>query len=341
MNLMKTKIILSCALSLMFFASYGQTGQPVSLQTKTGNIEGTLLVPKTDTQVPVALLIAGSGPTDRNGNSAMTQNNALKMIADSLYAHGIASLRYDKRGIGESKAAGPSEINLRFGNYVDDAIGWVEFLKKKKMFSSIIVVGHSEGSLIGMIAAQNKDVNKFVSLEGAGEPANVVIHDQLKAQPPYIMQLCYPILDSLALGKTVDSVPKMLYALFRPSVQPYLISWFHYNPQTEIQKLRIPVLIVQGTTDIQVGLEDARNLAKADPNAKLVIIKGMNHILKNAPTDRTKNIQTYNQPDLPLNEQFVKALVNFIEDPGHYRTTDRFYINKKPLIQIRGFLFMS
>lgn len=310
---MRSKILLSCVLSLMVFTSFGQTDKPVTLQTKTGKIEGTLLVPKTKKQVAVALLIAGSGPTDRNGNNSMMQNNSLKMIADSLYAHGIASLRYDKRGIGESKAAGSSEINLRFDNYVQDASGWVEFLEQNKKFNSIVIIGHSEGSLIGMIAAQQKDVTKFVSLEGAGEPANIVIRDQLKHQPSYILEMCNPILDSLALGRTVDSVPKILYALFRPSVQPYLISWFHYNPQTEIHKLHKPVLIIQGTTDIQVGVKDASNLAKADPTAKLVIISGMNHILKNAPADRAQNIQTYYNPDLPLNQQLVKVVVKFIK----------------------------
>ncbi len=310
---MRSKILLSCALSLMVFTSFGQTGKPVTLQTKTGKIEGTLLVPKTQNKVAVALLIAGSGPTDRNGNNSMMQNNSLKMIADSLYVHGIASLRYDKRGIGESKAAGPSEINLRFDNYVQDASGWVKFLIQNKKFNSVIIIGHSEGSLIGMIAAQQKDVTKFVSLEGAGEPANSVIRNQLKSQPPYVLQMCNPILDSLAHGKTVDSIPKMLYVLFRPSVQPYLISWFHYNPQKEIHKLHKPVLIIQGTTDIQVGVTDASNLAKADPKAKLVIISGMNHILKDAPLDRAKNIQTYYQPNLPLNKQLVKVIVNFIK----------------------------
>ena len=300
-------------MSLMFLTSFGQTGEPVTLQTKTGKLAGTLLVPLTKKPVPVALLIAGSGPTDRNGNNSMMQNNSLKMIADSLYAHGIASLRYDKRGIGESQAAGPSEINLRFGNYVQDAEGWVKFLKQNKKFNSIIIIGHSEGSLIGMIASQQKDVAKFISLEGAGEPANVLIKEQLEKQPPYVLQMCNPILDSLALGKTVDSVPQMLYALFRPSVQPYLISWFHYNPQKEISKLHKPVLIVQGTTDIQVGMIDASHLAKANPNAELVVISGMNHILKDAPLDRSQNIQTYYKPNLPLNQQLVKVMVKFIK----------------------------
>jgi hypothetical protein len=312
--MMKTKIIFCCILSLMGLTAFGQTGQQVTLKTKTGNIEGTLLVPKINKPVPVVLLIAGSGPVDRDGNAGELRMNNLKLIADSLYAHGIATLRYDKRGVGQSREAAKAELDLRFDDFIQDAIGWVNFLSKDKRFSSIVIAGHSQGSLVGMVAAQQKAVAKFVSLEGAGEPILVVLKKQLEQQPTAWL-MSAPIIDSLMHGKTVDSVPKILYGLFRPSIQPFWISWNYYNPQTEIKKLDKPVLIVQGTTDIQVAVTDAENLSKADPKAKLEIIKGMNHILKDAPMDRTKNIQTYSQPDLPLNMQFVKVLVNFIKAP--------------------------
>lgn len=310
---MKLKILPSFVLSLMVLTSFGQTGQSVTLQTKTGSLSGTLLVPKTPKKLPVVLLIQGSGPVNRNGNTGMIMPNDLKMLADSLYAHGIASLRYDKRGVGASRVAALSELNLRFNDYVQDAVGWIKFLKQNKKFNSIVIIGHSQGSLVGMIAAQQKAVTKFISLEGAGEPIYDVLRYQLKKQPPYIWQISEPILDSLIQGKTVDSVPKVLYTLFRPSIQPFWISWFKYNPQTEIKKLHKPVLIVQGTTDIQVEVTDGKNLAKADPRAKLVIIQGMNHILKDAPADRAENIQTYYNSNLPLNKQLVKVVLNFIK----------------------------
>ena len=311
---MKTKLILSCLLIVCFLNVKAQTDKKVVLKTETGDLYGTLLVPEMSQKMPVALLIAGSGPTDRNGNSSLTQNNTLKMLADTLYAHGIASLRYDKRGIAASKAAGMDESKLRFDNYVQDAEGWVDFLKHRNAFSAIVIIGHSEGSLIGMIAAQKGNVSKFVSLEGAGEPAPVIIKRQLAAQSEKLVKACSPILDTLAAGKTIDSVSLMFYSLFRPSLQPYLISWFQYNPQTEISKLKMPVLIVQGTTDLQVGVEDAEKLAQADPKATLVIIKGMNHILKDAPPDRQENVKTYFEPNLPLNGELVKAMVKFIKN---------------------------
>jgi len=104
----------------------------------------------------------------------------------------------------------------------------------------------------------------------------------------------------------------MLFSLFRPSVQPYMISWFKCDPQTEIAKLKKPALIVQGTTDIQVGVDDAKRLQTAKSDAKLVIIEGMNHIFKDAEADRMKNLQTYNQPDLPVNTQLIEAISSFI-----------------------------
>lgn len=304
---------------LVFFALqniYAQTEKIILLKTVTGDIEGTLMSPESNTSKTVALLIAGSGPTDRDGNNPAMKNNSLKMLAVELTKNGIASLRYDKRGIGNSKSAGLKEADLRFENYVNDAKAWVDYLKKELKFNNIIVIGHSEGSLIGMIASQEKNVNKFVSIAGAGRPADQIIREQLKSQPPSVTITSNSILDELVKGKTVENVPQMLFSLFRPSVQPYMISWIKYDPQKEIAKLKIPVLIIQGNTDIQVSLDDANRLAKALPKAKLVIIEGMNHIMKPAPADRQMNIQTYSQPDLAIKKELIDNLIPFIHNPG-------------------------
>ncbi len=301
-------------LAISFWVQAQEKDSIVILHTPSGDIEGSLLIPDTQTPVPVVLLIAGSGPTDRNGNNPLMKNNALKMLATALYKNDIASLRYDKRGIGASREAGTDESHLRFDNYIQDAIAWINILKQNEKFSKIIIAGHSEGSLIGMVAAQQKSVDKFISLAGAGQPADQLIREQLKNQPSFVLRQANPILNQLIKGKTTDSIPSYLNALFRPSVQPYLISWFKYNPQTEIAKLEKPVLIIQGTTDIQVGIQDAKALEEACHASKLVLISGMNHILKNAPADRQQNIQTYSQPNLPLNEIMVSTVVNFVKN---------------------------
>ncbi|MFC5191307.1 alpha/beta hydrolase [Algoriphagus aquatilis] len=302
-------------LALLFFwtnLSAQVADLPITLQTETGNIEGTLLVPESKNKVLLVLIIAGSGPTDRDGNNPVMKNNSLKMLAEGLVENGIASVRYDKRGIGESKNAGVSESELRFEHYVQDAQAWVDFLSKDSRFSEIIILGHSEGSLIGMIAAQNSEVDKFISLAGVGTPAGEIIREQLKPQPPFVLEQSLPILEKLEKGETVAEVPPMLFSLFRPSVQPYLISWFRYDPRQELSKLNKPVLIIQGTTDLQVGVADAEKLANATKRAELRILEGMNHILKEAESDRAKNIATYSMADLPLKTDLVKSVIEFI-----------------------------
>ena len=290
----------------------GQTELPLTLKTETGNIEGTLMYPSAPVPVPVALIIAGSGPTDRNGNNPMMTNNSLKMLASELAKRGIASLRYDKRGIAQSKSAGLNETDLRFEMYISDANDWINLLKDDKSFNQLVVIGHSEGSLIGMIASQNSKVDKFISIAGAGQSADQLIKNQLKMQPPMVMEQSAPILDELVKGNTVENVPPLLNSLFRTSVQPYLISWFKYDPQKEIAKLEKPVLIVQGTTDIQVKVEDANQLHAANPASKTALIDGMNHILKDADADPVKNMMTYRQSDLPVNRELVKVIGDFI-----------------------------
>ena len=312
---MKIRILL--IFMVLFLASNlpaDESEQIVKLKTKTGTLEGSLLVPAEKVNIPVALIIAGSGPTDRDGNNPMMQNNSLKMLASGLLKNGIASLRYDKRAIGKSREAGLKESDLRFETYIEDAEEWIDFLKKDKRFSKIIVIGHSEGSLIGMIASQKKNVDSFISIAGIGQSADKILKKQLKAQPPMVLKIATPIIDKLVKGETVKDVNPMLYSLFRPSVQPYMISWFKYDPQKEIGKLKKPILIIQGTTDIQVTKKDADQLAKGNKKAKKIIIKGMNHILKEADLDRAKNIQTYNLPELPLKPELITSILKFIND---------------------------
>jgi hypothetical protein len=304
--------------SLFLFTTLNSFAQNIekviSIETGIGKLEGSLLTSDVKGSNTVALIIAGSGPTDRNGNNPSMTNNALKMLAEELALVGISSLRYDKRGIGQSKAAGLKEIDLRFDHYINDARHWIDYLVTLNNFNKIIVIGHSEGSLIGMIASQQTNVDKYISLAGAGQPIDLTIRAQLKAQPPIVLEQSTPILDKLLKGETVDNVPVFLNALFRPSIQPYMISWFKYDPRLEIAKLNKPVLIVQGDTDIQVSLTDADNLAIANNKAKKVVIKNMNHIFKQATLNRQANLLTYSQPDLPIKAELIKVISDFSRD---------------------------
>lgn len=289
-----------------------QKEEIITLQTETCDIEGTLLVPETDTSIPIAIIIAGSGPTDRNCNNPMMTNNAYKLLAEKLAENNIASLRYDKRGVGKSSNNKIVESDLRFDHYIQDAIEWVNKMDTDTRFNEIIIIGHSEGSTIGMIVSQIESVDRFISVAGSGIPVDELLKDQLKSQPAGIYDLATPIIDSLKQGHTVKNVPAQLSMLFRQSVQPYLISWMKIDPCKEISKIKKPVLIVQGTTDIQVDVKQAELLKEANESADLLLVEGMNHVLKDADADRFKNMATYNNPDLPLNSLFVSSVVSFI-----------------------------
>jgi fermentation-respiration switch protein FrsA (DUF1100 family) len=172
--------------------------------------------------------------------------------------------------------------------------------------------------LIGMLAAErDPHVRAFVSLEGAGRNLAALIDAQVEANaanPPAIVREVKAIDASLLAGNLVRNPDPLLAALFRPSVQPYLISEFRYDPARVIAALKIPALVVQGTSDIQVSAIDAGLLAKADPRARVVMIPGMNHMLVNAPLDRAANIQTYSDPTLPLSAPLVPAIAQFIRE---------------------------
>lgn len=285
---------------------------PVVLKINTDQLFGTLTTPDLTKKYPVALLIAGSGPTDRNGNNPMMKNNSLKMLAEVLAKNGIASLRYDKRGIGESKASAISEQSLVFENYTEDAKSWINLLKQDKRFSEVVIIGHSEGSLIGMIAGAK--ANKFISIAGPGESADKLIKAQIASKSnKQIEDMTFPIIDSLKSGNQVKKVDPMLNSLFRPSIQPYLISWFKYNPQAEIKKLNVPILIIQGNNDLQVTVKDAETLSQANKNAELLIVDKMNHIMKIVEGDKQANLESYNNEGLPLSEVMTTKIVSFIK----------------------------
>lgn len=263
---------------------------------------------------PVALIIAGSGPTDKDGNSAIAgKNDSLKMIAEGLAKDGIATVRYDKRGLGDNQSLLTKEEDITIDQYVDDAVQVINTLLADKAYSSVNIIGHSEGSLIGLLAAQKTNVESFVSIAGTGRPIDEVLLGQLKGQlSSELLKESTDALASLKKGELVKNVSPELQSLFRSSVQPYMISWLKYNPASELAKVNSRVLILQGTTDLQVVATDAEALKKGKPDAKLVNLEGMNHVLKNAPADRTENLATYSNPSLPLHKELLPTIQQFI-----------------------------
>lgn len=322
----------SVILSFLILLSCSGISQEETLIQKTpnGDLEGTLLLPKNSGErVPLVLIIAGSGPTDRNGNNDQMENNSLKMIADSLAAHHIASFRFDKRGVAQSSDIKIDEEELRPETYVEDIKGWINILHANKKIGNIILAGHSEGSLLGMLASlNNPKVKGFVSIAGAGRPIDEILKEQFSGVTPEVKTIIYDMLDKLKRGDTIEHVPVVLYAVFRPSVQPYMHAWMQYNPAEIIKSLTIPVLITTGTTDIQVKVLDAELLAKAQPKAQLKIIKNMNHVLKDCDTlNKDMQMEVYSNPRLPLNAEFSLALTDFIQT--------NFILTKKTKVSVK------
>ena len=310
------KKALFAIITLLFFSTAHAVEKNIILTTPTGEIHGILLMPDNEEPCPLVIIIAGSGPTDMNGNTigSELQNNSLKMLAEGLAAKGIASLRYDKRGIGKSQTAMMSEEELRFEHYIDDAAAWADMFSGDERFSTIAIAGHSEGSLIGMVAAQKSTaVKAYISIAGCGRPAHEVIEEQLSPQPEQVRNEAAAINRELLQGHIVENVPNYLAALYRKSVQPYLISWFRYNPAKEIAKLKIPVLILQGDKDIQVGVKEAERLYLARMLSSFYIIEGMNHVLKHCEgSDMLSQLEAYQSPTMPIKQELIEHIARFL-----------------------------
>jgi pimeloyl-ACP methyl ester carboxylesterase len=290
-----------------------------TVNTPDGTITGTLTLPPQSTgqKVPVVLVIAGSGSTDRDGNSpGQVDANSYKLLSEELEKQGIATLRYDKRFVGESATLNKNKDKVTFEDIVKDAQACARKLKADPRFSSVTVLGHSEGSLIGMLVAEREKVNKYISLAGPGERASELLKRQLAQDFPQSTGPIFRLLDSLKDGRTVSShISARLDPLFDSRNQPYLISWFQYDPAHEIGKLSIPVLIVQGLTDLQVRRQDAISLKAAAPNASLILIDAMNHVLKDAPANREQNLATYKNQGLPVDQQLIASIAQFVGRP--------------------------
>jgi pimeloyl-ACP methyl ester carboxylesterase len=301
-------------LLLLLAAAPVAKSEPAELKTPTGTLFGTLDLPAGAGPWPVVLIHPGSGPTDRDGNSALAKNDSLKRLGQVLAAKEIACLRIDKRGIAASAKAMTKEEALTINTYADDAAAWVKQLRADKRFTQVGFIGHSEGALIGALAGQATRFDAFVSLCGPGRRLSDILREQLKGKLDALAETNEAILKSLEAGKRVADVPKELRALYRPSVQPFLISVFKLDPAALVAKLKCPVLIVRGTADIQVSAADFDRLAKARPSVETLAVKNMTHVLKlvSDPKDRAEQMKTYTDPALPVAPALVEGVAKFL-----------------------------
>ena len=281
-------------------------------------LHGTLTRAK-DPAAPVVLIIPGSGPTDRDGNSPLGINaGSYRLLAEAFGAKEVSTVRIDKRGMFASAEAVPNANAVTIDDYVHDTRVWVRAIREKTETDCVWLLGHSEGGLVALAAAQEEQaICGLILVATAGRPLGDVLKDQLRANPanaPLLSQ-ANAVIDTLAAGERVDSadLPGPLAQLFAPSLQGFLISAFFLDPAKLAESVAKPILIVQGESDLQVGLSDAEALKAAAPSAELVRLPNTNHVLKAVGSDdRAANIASYADPGLPLAPDVVDAILNFM-----------------------------
>ena len=306
------KYIYNFLFLFIFTFNYSFNSDYVVSSFDNHKIHGTLLE-SVELNSVLAIIIAGSGPTDRDGNNTSIKSDYLKMLSEGLYKNRVSTFRYDKRGVGKSIVDMNSENEIKFSHYINDVISIINHFKETKRFKKIVVIGHSEGSLIGMIASRSIADN-FISIAGAGEDYLTILQRQLSNRAPWIISMSDPIIEQLRNDNVVDSVPPLMNTLFKPNVQRFLIDASRYDPRVEISKLNIPVLIIQGTNDIQIDVNDAQMLNDAAFKSRLEVIEGMNHVFRQASENYLLNLQTYGNPELPIDSNLVKIISDFVFD---------------------------
>jgi pimeloyl-ACP methyl ester carboxylesterase len=297
-----------------------QAPRSEALQVGEGTqaLHGTLLMPARRSRGAPVLILPGSGPTDRDGNSPMgVRAQPYRLLAEALAAEGIASLRIDKRGVAASAGAGGSEAELRIATYADDARSWAERLRRRTGARCVWLLGHSEGGLHALLAADRPaGICGLILVSSPGRRLGEVLREQLPAAlaGTPLLPTALAMLAELEAGRPVpaETVPPPLMSLFRPSVQLFMISMLAIDPQERLRRFAGPVLIVHGSTDIQVGLADAQRLAAARRGVELAVIEGMNHVMKTAPADRQANAATYADPNLPLAPGLSSRIAAFV-----------------------------
>ena len=320
---MKRIKVLLCGVFMSLGLTVSAQQREVVVECDWGNISATIDMPDAGSDTAV-LIVAGSGPTDRNGNSGAGLNTySYKMLGETLAHSGYAVMRYDKRGIGGSPIPAEDIPSLVFEDYIDDARACAKFLRAEG-FERVIVAGHSEGGLIALQLAAEEAccLDGVVLLCAPGYNMAEILNYQLSQQlvPAYmgLMVKSTAIINSLKAGRMVaqEDIPAELMSLFHPTVQPFIISNMRYEPTELAAKCRVPMLIVSGGRDIQVSVSNGERLHGANPAAEHRMFENMTHVLKDADTsDRMMQIMSiYTNANLAITEALAPAIVEFINN---------------------------
>lgn len=283
--------------------------EEIVIYNQTIQLPGTLTYAQEKS--PLVIWVHGSGNVDRNGNQKPSVNaNYIKQFRDSITKKGIAFFSYDKRTANASNMPFMKEQGVIIKDFVADVQEVVNHFKDDKRFTEIILIGHSQGSLIAMLALEN--VDKYISLAGAGESIDKIIVKQISQNNPSLEEATKQHFDSLRIKGKIDNVNPFLASLFAKPNQEFLKSWMLLNPVDEIKKVTIPTLIINGDKDLQVKVEDAKSLKEAKPDVEIVIVKNMNHVLKEIEKNED-NLKSYMTGDYPISKELITTIINFIK----------------------------
>ncbi|HTN18289.1 MAG TPA: alpha/beta fold hydrolase [Chitinophagaceae bacterium] len=312
---MKTYLFLILALlgKHLLYAQEAPLSADFTISRNKTTLYGTLVKPAAARKkVPVVLLITGTGQMNRNLNLGLGRgSDAYKMLADSFASAGIASVRFDKRGVGASAAALKHDSLLRFEDHILDVVACLEKIRQSKQFGPVYLVGHSEGALVALIVANRVKVQGVVCMETLGERSDIALGKQLNKNTPGKPTEVDTILSQIRAGHRVKVQNKYLITVFRPSIQPYMSSLFSYDPREEIKKIKVPVLLINGTNDLQVPADNVQLLQQANPAVAVRMIPRMNYMLKEVPEELEVNVASYNDPSLPISAALVQEIIRF------------------------------
>lgn len=290
---------------------------PITAPGPNAPLAGTLV--DAGRSAPTVVIVPGSGPTDRDGNNPLGVTAApYRLLAEALAGKGISTVRIDKRGMFGSKAAIADPNAVTIADYAGDARAWTKVAAARAGTSCAWLLGHSEGGLAVLRAAQDpRGICGIILVAAPGHRLADVMREQFRANPANapILAPALAAIDALESGRRVDpaTLPGPLAGIFNASVQGFLIDMFAQDPAKLAAAVRLPILIVQGERDLQVQPTDARALASANPYAKLVLLPDVNHVLKTVENqDRAANQATYADPSLPVASSLVEAIAQFV-----------------------------
>lgn len=307
------KSFVSYIMVLSTVISFGQdisfTSEDLSINK---HVDGTFLTPK-DVNTPIlAIIIADAGPIDRNGNQNFQQNNALKKLAEGLSNQGIATFRYDKRIVKQIRK-GQVDPNISFDDFISDAKAVIDYFNAMNTYSKIVIIGHGQGSLVGMVVSTTK-VDQFISIGGSGKSIDTVIIEQITQMDSALEKSTKLAFENLKKGQVLKDYPSALGSVFSEDVQSFMISWMKYDPQNLIRNLNIPTLIINGTKDLQVPISEAKLLKETSPRAELKLIENMNHVLFVIEGKELENSKSYNESFRRISEELITELVRFMKN---------------------------